>query len=372
MILLLHNRYRTLGGEERVVDDLLALIPAQLGEPAELLGRESAAMSSAQAARGLLRGGLDPEAVGAAVRRTGARVVHAHNVHPGFGWRALAAAREAGARTVLHLHQYRLVCAVGTCLDPAGLDCTRCHGRNTAPGVLHRCRGSLPDVAVYAAALARWSPRLVAQADALVTPSRFTLDRLHELGAPLGGREVRVIANPVAAPALLADPATASYAICSARLAADKGVDVAIEACAQAGIALVVTGDGPDEAALRELAARCGADVRFTGRVSDDELARLRAAAGLAIVPSRFAETFGLSAAEAMACGLPVAATRVGALPDLLPDADMVPPGDVGALASLVAACFGDVARGARNAAHVAQFASPAAVARELADVYAG
>ena len=49
------------------------------------------------------------------MRRTGARVVHAHNINPTLGWRALAAAREAGARVVLHLHNYRLVCAVGTC-----------------------------------------------------------------------------------------------------------------------------------------------------------------------------------------------------------------------------------------------------------------
>ena len=67
----------------------------------------------------LLRGGLQPDDVAAAVRRTGARVVHAHNVHPAFGWRALAAARAAGARVVLHLHNYRLVCAVGTCFNAA-------------------------------------------------------------------------------------------------------------------------------------------------------------------------------------------------------------------------------------------------------------
>ena len=372
MILLLHNRYRTLGGEERVVDDLLRVIPEHLGEPAELLERRSASLSRAAAARGLLRGGLDPEEVTAAVERTGARVVHAHNVHPAFGWRALAAARAAGARTVLHLHQYRLVCAVGTCLDPDGLDCTRCHGRDTTPGLRRRCRGSLPDAAVYAAGLARWSARLVAEADALVTPSAFTLDRLRQLGAPIDGREVHVIANPVAVPQLRADPATGAYALCSARLAPDKGVDVAIEACARAGTALVVTGHGPQEAELRALAARCAADVRFAGRVSDEELARLRAGAALAVVPSRFAETFGLSAAESMAYGLPVAATRVGALTDLLPDDDLVPPGDAGALAALITARFGDAERGARNAEHIATFASPATVAHQLAAVYAG
>ena len=60
MILLLHNRYRTLGGEERVVDDLLRIIPAQLGEPAELLERRSEDLSRRAGAVGVLRGGLDP------------------------------------------------------------------------------------------------------------------------------------------------------------------------------------------------------------------------------------------------------------------------------------------------------------------------
>src|SRR5512142_1562062 len=104
MILFLHNRYRTTGGEERVVDDLVWLVREHLGEDAELLERDSATLGRARAAVGLLRGGVDEGDVAAAVRRTGARVVHAHNLNPSLGWRALAAAREAGARVVLHLH----------------------------------------------------------------------------------------------------------------------------------------------------------------------------------------------------------------------------------------------------------------------------
>ncbi|MBU6338187.1 MAG: hypothetical protein KGR19_10315, partial [Acidobacteria bacterium] len=135
MILLLHNRYRTLGGEERVVGELERLIPSELGEEAVLLERDSASASPAAAGAALLRGGGDPEEVAAVVRRTGARVAHAHNLLPQLGWRALAAARSAGARTVLTLHQYRLVCAAGTCLDSRGQDCLRCHGRDTRPGI---------------------------------------------------------------------------------------------------------------------------------------------------------------------------------------------------------------------------------------------
>jgi glycosyltransferase involved in cell wall biosynthesis len=182
------------------------------------------------------------------------------------------------------------------------------------------------------------------------------------------------VANPVAAaaPSARARPQAGEYAICSARLSPDKGVDVAIEACAAAGVPLVVTGHGPDEPDLRALAARLGAPVRFAGRVPDAELARLRAGAALSVVPSRFAETFGLSAAECMAAGLPVAATRVGALPDLLPASELVAPGDPAALAAAIRRSWGDAAQGERNAARVAEHAGEAAVARRLAAIYAG
>src|SRR5256884_4483948 len=160
MILVLHSRYRTTGGEERAAADLLWLLRERRGEDAGLLEGGGARLGRARAATGMLRGGLHPDEVGAAVRRTGARIVHAHNVNPTFGWRALAAARAAGARVVLHLHNYRLVCAVGTCFT-RGADCTRCHGRNTLPGVRLNCRGeSRAESAAYAAGLALWQRRL--------------------------------------------------------------------------------------------------------------------------------------------------------------------------------------------------------------------
>src|SRR5205085_1737736 len=196
MVLFLHNRYRTTGGEERVVEDLLWLVREQMGEPAQLLARDSATLGRRHAAAGLLRGGLAPGDVTRAVQLTGARVVHAHNVHPGFGWRGLAAARAAGARVVLHLHQYRLVCAIGVCFT-RGEECTRCHGCNTVPGIRLNCRGSLPEAFAYGAALALWQRRLIEQADAVIVPSAFAAERLRELGAPLPRERTQVLAPPV-------------------------------------------------------------------------------------------------------------------------------------------------------------------------------
>jgi glycosyltransferase involved in cell wall biosynthesis len=378
VVLFLHNRYRTTGGEERAVKELVWLVRERLGEPVELLGRDSGELGRGAAALGLLRGGRDPVEVERAVRDAQARVVHAHNLLPSFGWRALAAARAAGARVVLHLHQYRLVCAIGVCYT-RGAECTRCHGRNTLAGVRLNCRGNAPEAVAYGAALALWQRRLVQQADAILVPSEFARERLRALGAPLPWERVHVLPPPLRAlemtPERSESPRSATYALVVSRLAPEKGVDVAIDACRAAGLTLVIAGDGPQRGKLEARAAGgspiAGATVRFVGRVDEQELARLRAGASIALVPSRSAETFGLAAAEAMVAGLPVAASRIGALPELVEEGGLVPAGDALALAHAIGRLAGDRAAGARARERVRSLCAPSAVAEALAKVYA-
>lgn len=368
MILFLHNRYRTIGGEERVVEDLLWLVRERLGEDAELLERDSQLLGRGQAAAGMLRGGLRPDEVARAVRRTRARVVHVHNVNPTLGWRALAAAREAGARVVLHLHQYRLVCAVGVCFTH-GEDCTRCHGANTIPGIVHNCRGSRTESLLYAAALAGWQRRVAAHVDAWVVPSRFAITRLEQLRAPVPAPHVlpHVIREFAAEPVTVHD----GPALLASRLAAEKGVDVAIEACRIAGVRLLVAGEGPERERLQQAGEQAGAKVTFAGLLDRHELARLRRQASVALLPSRAAETFGLAAAESMAAGLPVAGSRIGALPELLPDEWLVAPGDAVALAAVITRLRGEEGAGARAIERVRGLAAPEVVAPRLAEIYA-
>jgi glycosyltransferase involved in cell wall biosynthesis len=367
MVLFLHNRYRTTGGEERVVDELLGLVRERLGEPAELLTRDSVGVGRARAAAGLLRGGLAPGDVAKAVRISGARVVHAHNLGPLFGWRALAAARAQGARVVLHLHQYRLVCATGVCFTD-GRECTRCHGRNTLPGVIHNCRGNRSEALAYGASLALWQRRVCEQADAVIVPSAFARERLRELGAPLDFEGVHVLAPPVQVPRQAAAVESGAHALVVSRLAPEKGIDVAIDACRIAGVRLVVAGDGPERDAL--CARASDGDVRFAGRVDDAELQRLRVGAALAIVPSRSAETFGLAAAEAMAVGVPVVASRIGALPELVDSDGLVEPGDATALAKAIGRRWRDVAAAERGRARVRELCAPEVVAEGLRRIY--
>ncbi len=116
-----------------------------------------------------------------------------------------------------------------------------------------------------------------------------------------------------------------------------KGVDVLLEALAahQAvfpGRALIV-GSGPDEASLKRLARRLG----LNGRVSFSGAQSARSAfarARCVVVPSR-AESFPYIVLEAAAAQMPLIATDVGGIPEIVAGVDMplIPPGDAGALA---------------------------------------
>ncbi len=324
VVLLLHNRYRTTGGEERAVAQIAALLRRR-GHEVEVLERSSATVGRGKAALGLLSGGVDPDAVGRLVRDKRVDVVHAHNIHPTLGWRALAAAQAAGARTLLHLHNFRLFCAIGISYRD-GAPCFRCRGASTLPGVRLRCRGSLPEAIVYAAALHRQQPRLYEHVDQFITVSDATAKRLRDLGLPpsLTATLPNFMPNDAFAPASRA--AAGEFALAAGRLTGEKGFDTAIAAARTAGVPLVIAGTGPDEARLRDLAA--GAEVRFTGLLTPEALAELRERAAVALAPSRWEEPCPYSVLEALAAGVPVLAADRGGLPELVGEDATLPATD--------------------------------------------
>lgn len=133
---------------------------------------------------------------------------------------------------------------------------------------------------------------------------------------------------------------------------------------------LVMVGDGPDRGAAEEEARSLGvsADVRFLGKI--DAVAPLLAAADVYVFPSE-SESFGLSALEALASGVPVVAARVGGLPDVVRDGvtgALLPLGDVDGMADAVVGFLDPVrwagaSKAAQEDAH-ARFATADVVAR--------
>jgi glycosyltransferase involved in cell wall biosynthesis len=372
-VLVLHNRYRVHGGEERAVElHLAALLAAGVNHRA--LMRDSAQAGRARAAAGLLAGGAESSEIARATRELGATVVHAHNLQPLLGPRALQAARHAGARTVLHLHNFRLFCAIGVAYRN-GEPCFRCHHGRTLPGLVLNCRGSLPEAAVYAVALRRQLPWMLDVVDRFVTPSAYLAGQIVGLGVPAE----RVEAIPHYLPSgSFAETSVAHrgrFALVVGRLSAEKGMEVAIDAAVAAGVPLKVAGAGPREADLRALALRLGGQVEFLGRVTGDQLSMLRREAAVVLVPSNSDETFGLTALEAMGAGVPVVATGAGALPELVGEERCVPRADGAAMAARLADLWADPERrraeGDALIARARERYSAERFTRELVDLYA-
>ena len=140
---------------------------------------------------------------------------------------------------------------------------------------------------------------------------------------------------------------------------AEKGPDVLIRAAQRLGrpdLEFLLVGShgfardaplSPYEQELRRLAdqrsSESGADIRFEPFVDRMALPALLRSADLLVVPSRWAEPSGLTAVEGLATGLPVIASRVGGLPDVVGSAGvLVEPDDPTALAEAIAALADD------------------------------
>jgi glycosyltransferase involved in cell wall biosynthesis len=342
-VLLLHNRYRVEGGEERSVE-LQRRALARAGVEHRLIERRSADTGRGRAAVAMLRGGSDEAEVAAAVRELGADVAHAHNMQPLIGPRGLAAAREAGARVVLHLHNARLFCAIGVAARD-GAPCFRCRGRNTVPGLVLNCRGSLPEAAVYAAALAAHQPLVFDAVDRFATPSRWAAGQLALLGVPADRLDVLPHYLPAAELAPSSRAGEGGYALVASRLSSEKGLGTAIEAAALAGVPLRIAGDGPQAAELAGLARRLGAPVEMLGPVARARMSELLAGAAMLVLSSHYHEFSPFSVLEAMGAGVPVVATRTGGVPELIGPDRCVPMGDAPALAERMRALWGDPGR---------------------------
>jgi len=196
--------------------------------------------------------------------------------------------------------------------------------------------------------------RALRRFDAVVAVSRPLVERLEHSGIAPGRLHLvrNALANGTplpsrrAARAALHVPVGAFHIGWVGRLSAEKGPDLMVEALAHLRdlpLLLAMIGDGRDGPALRRRAAELGVDdvTRWHGVV--DSAARLFPAFDVFVLSSR-TEGTPIALLEAVAAGVPVVATAVGGVPDVVSplEALLVPPGDPTALAAAIRAVYTD------------------------------
>ena len=192
---------------------------------------------------------------------------------------------------------------------------------------------------------ARLERRLEAWTDGILFESAFASTRYaRHIGVPRC--ETRVVTNGLLASEFLAvvpNPDAADFVFVG-ELRMLKGVDVALDALAKVNavrrVTAVIAGDGPDASRFREQANSLGLKdlVEFAGPMrARDAFVRGR----VLLVPSR-AESLPYIVLEAIAACLPVIATNVGGIPEIIPAefGPLVPPGDHDALAAAMMAAL--------------------------------
>lgn len=316
-VLVLHSRYLSgpASGENRVVEDESRLLreaghDVRVWAPATTPGQGSRVALGA----GAVWSRAAVAEVARLVQLHRPEVIHVHNVFPMLSPAAIRAAGGGHLPVVMTLHNYRMACLPAT-LFRSGDVCEACVGRVPWRGVVHRCyRGSLAGSAALAASLTLHRLlRTWDRVDLFLAISRFVRTKHLETGLPPG----RVRVKPHFAWPSPRRSGPGEHFLYLGRLTEEKGVTRLVEAWGRAPGRLLVVGDGPE---WDRLAAAAPPNVELRRTVPFSEVPSLLSRARALLVPSLWHEGAGKVVLEAYAAGVPVLASRAGALPEFIDD----------------------------------------------------
>ena len=335
-VLVAHNAYQQRGGEDFVVDAEIGLLQGR-GHQVELFSRRNDELAHTGRIAAAVQAVWSARTVADLTHRITAfkpDLIHAHNTFPLISPSLYAAAARAGIPVVQTLHNFRLLCPQAMFLRD-GRICEDCLGKLPWRGVVHRCyRGSVAQTAVVASMLGihRAMGTYRDQVTRYIAQTEFSWRKFIEGGLPAD--RISIKPNFVDVPAGMEGERSGGLFV--GRLSGEKGIQVLLGALDSVqGSAIDVVGVGPEEARLR---GHYG--VRLHGWMESARvLERMRAAAFL-VAPSIWYEGFPRVIVEAFACALPVIASRLGSIAEIIRDGEtglLFEPGDAVDLARKMA-----------------------------------
>jgi len=384
-ILVCHNHYQVRAGEDQVVESEVALLRRN-GHDVVLFSRDNTEIprfSLARKAATLFAGFSNRAACRDLARIVEAEkpeVAHVHNVFPLLSPAIYHVLKKHRVPVIQTLHNFRFLCPNGLFFIEDRV-CPRCDGVEAAfiPCIVNRCyRNSAAYSAWYAAIIAwhRLNRTFTTCIDRYIVLSRFARD----LFVRAGYHEKKFVIKPNAA--TLDEPPVDSpddCAVFAGRFSFEKGVLTLVKASARVPeLPLKILGGGALEPQVRELVSTRGLNhIELLGyqpsAVVDHHLAR----ALVTVFPSQCYENCPMTVINALCAGTPVIGSRLGGVPDFVPENKagwLVAPGNIDDLASRLAwvASHRDDLRRMRPAVRAwgqSQF-SPAANYATLMEVY--
>ena len=343
-ILLAHNYYRSSApsgedsayrNERRLLERHFTVIPYERFnddiDESTLVKRVKLALAGAWSRRTY-------DELSELIKKNRPDVAHFHNTFPLITPSAYAACRDAGVPVVQTLHNFRMVCPQAMLLRN-GRPCELCLHGSILNALRYRCyRDSFPATLaqVWTLAYNRDHGSYRHLVNRFMALTSFTAEKF--INAGFSRKRIVVVPNTLI-DLPLAGAGAGGYALFVGRLSPEKGLGVLLEAWNDSDLPLKIVGDGPLRSELEAIVRTRSLKVEFTGKLERDDVQRIVRDALLQVVPSECYETFSMVLLEAMACGTPVVASRIGSLDEMVLDGITgikFEPGNAGELAAAV------------------------------------
>lgn len=332
-ILLIHNRYQQPGGEDVVFEAERSLLE-QMAHVVTTFVEDNAGLNGMSALKVAVDAIWSREAC-TKIRRLFEKskpdVVHFHNTFLRISPAAYDICKQARIPVVQTLHNFRLLCPAATFFRNQSV-CEDCLGRIIPwPGILHGCWRGKSRTAAVAAMLTvhRLLKTWHEDVDIYISLTEFARKKFIEGGLPAERIFVKpnfVMTDPLVVgndrKSTYDGSGTTPYALFVGRLSPEKGVRTFLLAWRSLkGIPLKVVGDGPLLNEVKASIKKEGLEnVEVLGRLSREGVFSVMRKSQALVFPSEWYEGFPVTIAEANACAVPVIASRLGAMEEIVDD----------------------------------------------------
>lgn len=317
-IMQIHNFYQQRGGEDAVLEAEFALLTKAGHEVEQYTVYNSTISFIKNKIKSAIEVKWSPKSFEAVCRVLSIirpDIVHVHNFFPLITPAVFEACTRMQVPVVATLHNYRVTCA-GATLMRSGKICERCLKGSPYWGAIHRCyRDSL--IGSFATAhmihYHRRAKTWHKHVSHFIALTEFQKYKLSQAGLP--AEKIVVKPNFLAETPELIRGGRREGALFVGRLSPEKGGDVLIEAWREIEYPLTVIGDGPSADSLRRKAPE---HVTFLGSQPKTAVMSAMQRASFLVMPSLWYEGLPMTLVEAYANDLPVVASRIGALAELI------------------------------------------------------